>query len=330
MMIHPQDFDIRKLPLQTKGRTQMAVAPRPDGGVWSLPVIYVTGRDTGPILVVTAAVHGNELEGVRAMPGILAHLDPQHMQGTLVMVPVSNMPAFEACCRESPVDGLNLARVCPGSPTGTVTERIAHVLCSRLIQHADFFIDLHSGGPDMDIATLVGYIHEDTPAGRLSLAAGQAFGVPVLWGHPPPVPPGRTISAAHAAHIPCLYTETPGGGRAGIAAVDIYVQGVLNVMALLEMRAGLRRVSPAIHHLWGDGNLDHLIAAPCAGLFESETALLAEVATGQRIGVIRDVWGWIQEEVVSNRDGILLLLRNTPTVNAGDGVAFVTGRYADA
>ncbi len=218
----------------------------------------------------------------------------------------------------------------PGCATGTLTERIADLMCRQLIRQADFYIDLHSGGPDTDIPTLTGYIHEDTAAGQQSLAGAQAFGTPVIWAHPPPVPPGRTLSSAHAAGIPCLYTETPGGGRAGREAINVYVQGVLNVMSLLGMRPIPCPHHQPVHHLWGDGNLDHLIAAPSAGLFESATELLADIQAGQCIGHIRDVYGRIQEEVTSPRDGVLLLLRHTPTVATGEGLAFVTGRFPPA
>lgn len=321
------EFELADLIPQRKGITQITVGPRPGGGSWQLPLMYVTGEKRDPILVVTAGVHGDEMEGIQAIPHVFQQLDPQHMRGTVLMVPVSNVPAFEAHSRHSPVDDRNLARVFPGTDTGTLTARIAYVMYRQLIRHADFYIDLHSGGPHSDIPTLVGYIHEDTPAGRQSLAGAQAFGTSVIWGHPPPVPPGRTITAAHAAGIPCLYTETPGGGRAGREAITLYAQGILNIMSMLQMQPGTSLPTRVTHHLWGDGNLDHLITAPAAGLFAREMDLLTDVKAGQRIGCVRDVYGREQSAVVSPRDGILLLLRHTPTVMVGEGLAFVTGRY---
>lgn len=322
-----QVFDIRELKRSSKGYTFLTVSPRIGGGEWRLPLMYAKGGCPDPVLLVTAGVHGNELEGVRAIPRIFDRIDPLKMQGTVVLVPICNIPAFEENERESPVDGMNLARVCPGSPTGSLTQRIANVICSQLILRSSFFIDLHSGGPDSDIPSLVGYIHEETQTGKQSLAGALAFGMPVIWGHPPPVPLGRTISVAYGAGIPCLYTETPGGGRAGEEAVELYAQGVLNVMSLLKMYPGKLPEQKPAYHLLGDGNLDNLIAAPCDGIFESENPLLADILTGQAIGSVRDVFGRYLCPVVSNRDGILVVLRNRATVNAGDGLAFVTGRH---
>lgn len=321
------EFDILGQKRCSKGSTFLSVSPRLGGGQWGLPILFATGSTPEPVLVITAGVHGNELEGVRAIPRIIERLDPQQMKGTVVLVPVCNMPAFETYERNSPVDGLNLARECPGSASGTLTQRLAYVLCSQLIQHSDFYIDLHSGGPDSDIPTLVGYIHEESPIGRQSLAGAIAFGVPVIWGHPPPVPPGRTVSVAHEAGIPCLYTETPGGGRAGPEAIELYAQGVLNVMTMLEMRLGNLTAEEPKYHLLGDGNLDNLITAPCSGLFESELPLLSDLSCSQAIGTISDVRGRPQCSVASEQDGVLVLLRNTATVNAGDGLAFITGRH---
>src|SRR5690606_38798591 len=108
-------------------------------------------------------------------------VDVAVLAGTLVMVPVCNLPAYEAGLRASPIDGVNLARVFPGRADGTVTERIAHILTERLFRHADFLLDLHSGGVAYDIPTLVGYLHDDGELGQRSLAAAQAFGSPVMW-----------------------------------------------------------------------------------------------------------------------------------------------------
>ena len=67
---------------------------------------------------MTAAVHGDEYEGVEAIPQIYARVSPAELQGTLLLVPVCNVPAYETSQRSSPVDGLNLARVFPGDANG--------------------------------------------------------------------------------------------------------------------------------------------------------------------------------------------------------------------
>ncbi|MDE0506079.1 MAG: M14 family metallopeptidase, partial [Candidatus Poribacteria bacterium] len=139
-----QAFDISRIPSGEKRLDWLEVASRADGGTWRLPLLYVGGASDGPILVVTGAVHGDEYEGVEAIPRIYEKVEPDVLHGTLAMVPVCNMPAYEAGTRNSPIDGLNLARVFPGDAHGTITRRIAYWLTHKLIKHAGFFIDLHS------------------------------------------------------------------------------------------------------------------------------------------------------------------------------------------
>ena len=157
-------------------------------------------------MVVFAGVHGDEYEGVEAVHRIGGQANPSAIRGTLLMVPVCNVAAYAAATRNSPLDGLNLARVFPGSQTGTLTQQIAHWLTVKLISAAGFLIDLHSAGIVGDIPTLAGYINSDDDVGRRSLGAAR-----VLWVHPPP---GRTLSAALELGEPCLYTEAAGAGRA--------------------------------------------------------------------------------------------------------------------
>ena len=91
-------------------------------------MLAAAGHGDGPTLAVLAGVHGDEYEGIRAIPRIFRALDQADLRGRLIAVPVCNVPAYRTATRSSPIDGLNLARVFPGDPRGTVTQRIAHVV----------------------------------------------------------------------------------------------------------------------------------------------------------------------------------------------------------
>jgi predicted deacylase len=256
------EFEIAALAHGTKWTGWMAVAPRADGNWWQLPVLALKGEQSGPTLVVLGAVHGDEYEGVEAIPLAFGDLQPGEVAGTVVMVPVCNLPAYEAAQRSSPIDALNLARVFPGKADGTVTERIAHALTDKLLRHADFLLDLHSGGVAAEIPTLIGYLHDQGELGRRSRAAAESFGAPVMWGHPMPIPPGRSISAAMALGVPWLYTEAAGGGYARAYDVACFRRGISNLMRHLGMLAGAPEVEANPLHLVGDGNLDIVTLAP--------------------------------------------------------------------
>lgn len=321
-------FDPAVIPHNTKTTTWLEVTARADGGDWRLPLLVVRGQQDGPTLAVLAGVHGDEYEGVEVIPQVFRQVDPAALSGTLLMVPVCNLPAYGAAQRSSPVDGLNLARVFPGRVDGTLTERIAYVLVESVFRHADFVIDLHSGGIPYELPTLVGYVHDAGELGQRALAGARAFGADVLWGHPLPMPPGRSLSIATELGIPELYTEAAGGGYARPADVTLFTQGVLNVARHLGMLAGAVAVPAPTHHLVGDGNLDVVIDAPAAGFFRAEVALLQEVRAGQRLGAIRDLFGVEIAAVTAPAAGVVILLRRMHRVNLGDGLVQVTQRLA--
>lgn len=324
--MHISQLDVTNLERGCKNAGWFDIAPRVEGGWWQLPLLSITGTEPGPTLVVSAGVHGDEYEGVEAIPRIADQVNPSQLRGTLLMVPVCNMAAYAVATRNSPIDGLNLARVFPGSETGTLTEQIAYWLTQKFFSAADFFIDLHSAGVVMDIPTLAGYIHSDDDVGRRALAAAQVFGAPVLWGHPPPIPPGRSITAATELGVPCIYTEAAGAGRARPEDVDCFMRGVLNVMHHLDMLPGQPAAIPPYQHLLGDGNMDEVLSAPMAGYFRPHVELLQEVQTGQLVGTIHDPLGNTLTELHAQDDGIVIMRRGLHRVHGGDGLIHLTNR----
>lgn len=318
------EFNLAALPSGVKTTGWMETASRVDGSVWRLPLLAAKSVEPGPTLVVLAAVHGDEYEGVEAIPLVFDVVDPAALRGTLVMVPACNLPAYEAAQRSSPIDGLNLARVFPGRANGTVTEQIAYTLTEQLFRHADFLIDLHSGGVAYEIPTLIGYLHDDGELGQRSRAAAEAFGAPVMWGHPLPIPAGRSISAAMALDVPWLYTEAPGGGYARQQDVACFRQGVLNVMHHLGMLAGSPQAPERPVHLVGDGNLDIVTLAPVGGYFRPAAKVLDSVQRGDLLGSILDFFGKTIATITSESDGVVIMMRRIHRVHVGEGLAQVT------
>ncbi len=324
-----QELDISQLPRDSKASAWLQVSPRADGGDWRLPFLYVIGATTGPTLLVLGAVHGDEYEGVETISEVFRRVVPDALRGALLMVPICNVPAYESVLRNSPIDGLNLARVFPGDPNGTITQRIAHWITQKLIKPADFVIDLHSGGVTAEIPSLIGFTHSDDELGRRSRAGALAFGASVIWEHPPPMPPGRTLSAATDLGVPAIYTEAGGGGYAHPSDVDCFTTGVINLMKHLNMLDGQPQTQPITHHLSGDGNLDSVISTPVAGYFRSDVTLLDEVSPGQRLGTVRNPFGEVVAEITTESAGVVIMLRRIHRVHVGDNLAHVTGRLGN-
>ena len=304
----------------------LAVPSLPGEEPIELSVMVTRGVHDGPTLLVFAGVHGDEYEGVRAIPELMQRAAASIESGRLVAVPVCNPPAFAAATRNSPVDGLNLARVFPGDAQGSLSQRIAHTLTTQLIAKADFLIDFHSAGIVSSMPLLVGYSAADTPLGQRSAAAAAAFSAEVLWGHPPdPTAVGRTISAAEELGIPWLYTEAAGGGRTLPDQVACFITGALRVMHHLGMAPTAPHADPPRLHLLGAGNTDASIQAQVAGYFVSMVELLDWVEAGQLLGCIYTITGTLLEQLVAPIAGRVVLVRGLPRVHAGEGLFLISG-----
>jgi predicted deacylase len=314
-----QEFDPTVLPRGEKQIVELEVTTLPDGNLLRLTGLSVTGCEPGPMVVVLAGVHGDEYEGMLAIPEIYRQLEPAAMKGTMIAVPACNVPAFQTATRSSPIDGLNMARVFPGDPGGTITQRIAYWLGERIMRHADLIIDLHSAGIAYNLPMLVGYHDPGDDVGRRARDVARNFGADVVWAHPD-IASGRTMSFAATHGIPGVYTEAPGAGRVRPEDFETFVNGVLNSLQVMGMLEGRPASKPPSHRLRGSGDLDHMIAANHSGLFIAHAQLLEDVRAGQLLGEVRNLAGQSVEEIRSPAAGVVITTRGLLRVHAGDGL----------
>jgi predicted deacylase len=285
----------------------------PAGEGIDLPVLLAQGVRPGRTLVTTAAVHGDEYEGTRAILELFDEVDPLQMTGAWIAVPAANPPAFWNGTRLNPQDSGNLARVFPGRPDGSSTERIAWRLGREVIALADLFLDLHSGGVGWSMPAMAGYDSSD----QRSLAAARAFGAEIIWGHPH-VPPGRTVSFAKSRGIPFLYTEGRGGGRIHAGDLAMMKRGIRNLLRHLGILSESLETSSLRLHLFGEGDIHNGINAPQRGFFVSDVRLLDPVRAGCRLGRLLDLHGRTIAEFHAAADGIVGLVREFPKVEKDD------------
>jgi predicted deacylase len=280
----------------------------------------VRGGSDGPVLTVLGGVHGDELEGVAAARMLLAELDPAALAGELRVVPVVNPPAFAARTRTSPLDGANLARIFPGDPAGSVSERIAHAIATRTIRDADLLVDLHSAGRDYAMPWFAGYVATGAPG---EAEAARAFGAPLVWEHDS-INPGRTISTAAEHGVPAVYVEGGGGGALLREEVAGNVAGTRAVMALLGMLDEEPPHAHAPHVLRGGaGNVDASLSCAAAGWCSTAVFAGDVVERGELIAEVIGEDGRIAERVVAPVDGTIMLLRRRAEVAAGDAIAML-------
>lgn len=284
----------------------------------------ISGSD-GPHLLITGGVHGDEFEPMAAIRRIMKAVDSKALRGRLTLAPVINEAAYRNKHRCAD-DGLDLARHCPGSADGSITMRTAFAL-SRLIEAADYFIDLHTGGTTLDILPMSGYnLHPDVKVRESQRAMSRSFNLPVIWGTSP-VLDGRSLSVARDANVPAIYAEYHGAATCDPEGVDAYVEGCLNVMGELGM---IDREPPAscVQHIVedereGTGHMQVQNPAPIEGYFDPAVTLGQRVESGDPIGTVCDVLGDDMRTIIATQSGILLMLKSFARVDKDEGVAVI-------
>ena len=155
-----------------------------DDSAWGSIVIpiSVAKNGDGPTILFTGAHHGDEYEGQVALTNLAKSLDPARIKGRVIIMTMANYPAALAGRRVSPIDDLNMNRIFPGDPDGTVTRQIAYYIDSELIPLADFVMDLHSGGSSLNYVPCALATQSNDPVlFQKQLATLRAFGAPYTY-----------------------------------------------------------------------------------------------------------------------------------------------------
>jgi predicted deacylase len=306
--------------------TTLDVSGGSDCGPIHLPLLLARGQVDGPRIAILGGVHGDEYEGIASAASIWRDLDPTELRGSVVVVSVSNPPAFEAGTRVSPIDGLNLARTFPGRHDGSATERIAHVIGTHVIRGCDFLFDLHAAGQHYAMPLLAGAYAAQNPLGDRCETAALAFGAPVYWAHPD-IAPGRSLTAAVEAGIPNMYVECGGGGRVRPRDFAAYRSGVRRVLAHLGALPASDAPSPAPRlRLRSSGDLDTWLEVSQAGILVERVALLDNVTLGQTLGEVLNERGEVLETLTAPSAGVVIMARRTARVRPGDGAYMIALR----
>lgn len=326
--MHIRDFDPREVKSNSKESLYLEVATTPGGMSIRQTVLTIRGVEPGPVLLVSGGVHGDEYEGPLTITRLLHELEPADIKGTLVGLVVANVPAFESATRCSPIDGLNLARIFPGDPNGSVTQQIAHWMGGRLIGRADYYIDLHSSGSDMEMVQLCGYTLGTGTVAETRRRMAEAFRAEVTWAHTDQAS-GRTLSYAMDHDIPAIYTECPASRCVSLPDVEAYTRGVRNVMRVVGMLGGDLEGTPSPHYLHGPGNTDVSLPVTKSGFFIPDCELLDCVEAGDVLGRVYDLAGNVLEEILAPTAGYIGLRQLLPTVHAGQFVFMLGAKFEE-
>jgi predicted deacylase len=320
-----ESFRVQDLPAGAKWRGELVIDHLPDGQRLAFPAIVARGNRPGKTVLVTGAVHGDEYEGTIASQDVFDSLDPSAMRGTYFGIPVVNGPAFTAGRREGAWDHHNLARVFPGSASGSPTLRIAHAFQTHVLPQVDFLLDIHSGGNVYAIQPLAGYQLRGGAVGDAQRAAAIAFGFDLVWGTSGL--PGRTLSAAGGLGVPAIYVEMPGEGRCRPRDRAAAARGIANVLAYCGVLDGPYPTARPRYFVEdpteGSGHLQVDHPSPTSGIFVPYVDVWEWIEAGQPLGEVRHPDGTVLGVVPASRAGRVLFMRTLPRVFSGETVAYV-------
>jgi predicted deacylase len=276
----------------------------------TLTVRVVNGKQAGPTLFLSAAVHGDELNGVEIIRRVLTHRALRRMRGTLIAAPVVNVFGFIARERYLP-DRRDLNRSFPGSSTGSLASQLAQLFLTEIVKKSDFGIDLHTGSMFRDNLPQIRGTCEDPQLHDLAFA----FGAPVVINAG--LRDGSMRKSAGDAGVPVLVYEAGEALRFDELSIRIGVKGVLNVMRHLGMLPASRnqvenRSVHAESSFWERASAGGILRTPCA--------LGNKIAKDGILGVIADPLGGVEVEVRAREAGIVIGRSNLPVVNQGDAL----------
>lgn len=276
-----------------------------------VPYIDVRGKHDGPHLTVVAGAHGAEYTSIAAVREFAKALDPATLTGRVTAVPVMNLPAFWARSPfVVPVDGKNLNRCFPGDPDGSYTDVLAHQLFQRFIAGTDYLLDLHAG--DIPEALEPFTIYDESPVAEEARGLAVAYGVGhvVRQSASGRTVGGSTSAAAADIGVPAIIAEAGQNGVLDRSAIELHLAGLANVLVHLHMteRDASPSPAPAEHPGWA------WLRTPVRGWWEPAVRTGQHVAAGEFLGVVSELLGGIQHEVVAPVAGVPLFLTSSPAV----------------
>jgi predicted deacylase len=277
----------------------------------SMPVQVICGRRAGPVLFVSAAIHGDELNGVEIIRRLLRLKVLSSIRGTLIAVPIVNVHGFLNQSRYLP-DRRDLNRSFPGSAKGSVAGRLANTFFTQIVSKADYGIDLHTGAINRsNLPQIRGNLDDER-----TLELAKVFGAPVVINAN--IRDNSLRACVADSGVPVLIYEAGEALRFDEISIRAGLRGVLNVMRFIEMLPAKRPVRKQVNPLLARST--SWVRAPASGIFNTNVQLGSSVSKGQRLASINDPLGDSSDVMLAPFDGIVIGRSNLPLAHEGDAL----------
>ncbi len=275
-----------------------------------MPIHVVHGKKDGPTLFISAAIHGDEINGVEIIRRVLSLSSLKRLRGTLLAVPIVNVLGFHNHSRYLP-DRRDLNRSFPGRDTGSLAGRLANVFMTQVVQRSDIGIDLHTAAIHRDNFPQIRADLNDEKIAPLA----KEFGSPVLLHSA--APEGSLRHAAAKESVSIMVFEAGEALRFDEVSIRVGVRGVINVLRHLGMLPKLKKrlARPAAllrSSMW--------VRASQSGILRAQVKLGSMVTKGEQLGVIADPLGRMEAPINSPSDGIIIGRTNMPLIYEGEAM----------
>jgi predicted deacylase len=297
--IHPGEFraidiNIARLPSHTNINT---------------PIYVARGLEEGPVLALTAGMHGDEINGMEIIRRMIDGGHHRPKRGVTVCMPIVNVYGFLNYSREVP-DGKDINRSFPGNKNGSLASRVAYNLMREVVPYIDVGIDFHTGGAMRTNYPQVRAVLKDKVNAELAKAFHAPFTIDA------PFRPKSLRKEASKKGKNVIVYEGGESLRFDQLAIEIGIAGTLRLMKHLNMIDWAPAPTEVNRIIWGTA----WIRARHAGLFQSNVKCGQLVHSGEWVGTITDPFGEFKEKVVAPGKGYIIGLNNIPVINVGDAL----------
>jgi uncharacterized protein len=284
----------------------------PTHNVIEIPVSVYRSENDGPIVLLLAGMHGEELNGIEIIRRLLVRNVFNHLRcGTVITIPVLNVISFLYGSRELP-DGKDLNRCFPGSESGSLGSRIAHDLMEKIIPQIDIGIDFHTGGASISNYPQIRCVFND--AQNIELA--EKFGAPFTLSSPFREKSLRKEAARIGKHI--LVYEGGESARWDEFSINEGVDGclrLLNHLGMTHITVPDSKTKIITKTSW--------LRARHSGLFYSYKKYGSFVRKDEVIGALADPFGEVEYKIKSPANGYIVGINNKPMINQGDAIIHI-------
>ena len=303
--------------------TGVIAVPAGSDAALNTPVALFHGAKPGPVLALVSGAHGTEYASIIALERLIGLLNPAELAGTVIIVPLVNIPSFEQKVPHlNPVDGKSMNRFYPGKMDGTQTERASFLITRQVVEQCDHLIDLHGGDLDESLRpysywTKTGNEKQD----RLSREMVLAFGLDhIIISTDRPKDPQASRYLENTATTRGKASITVEAGHAGtveIEDVNALVNGCLNVMRYLTMLPGA--VTAIEHPVWIEKVVT--LTSEQTGIFYPLVRRGTYVEQGMKVGYVTDYVGKVIFEARAPVAGVVLYICAVPSMTKSATIA---------